>query len=445
MVILSLLFYLVAVASCGHLLSRLFWQARITVSERIVLGAGTLALSTLVLAMPGVSSLRLISLIVVSAPVAAVIFLYIRTLRGRSYERPSRRAITAMLTLSMLAIPLILILLRVPLYLGDELVNWAVRVKEVLAHDDLPRADYPSASQFGSYPLLGTLMAVNALSLLGEMHEGAGRVITFLISSMGSLFVFETVRRRYSLATSIVAASVVHVLVFLPSLKFYTSWYPEGPTAVLILMSAYQLITAFSQRNGPTWHSVGILAISLTMLVSIRPEGLTYMPLYLLIGVILLGLQRSAIQSKLVRLAASFLPAVLMVVVWSTYLSANHLPGLRLGQIDLLHWQGLASRMNSPTTVMSAVFQGFVHTDQTVPMVSALFFAGMLGVWMFRRLDSSEKSLLFLLLVPVYKRPSWLPVTYLCSPPMRLLRLQASNGTCFTPASWFSLCWPFSY
>lgn len=393
MAIFSLVIYFIACFCFGRLLQRLCPHIKLTISENFILGSGGLALVTFLLALPGVLSLRLISLAVIGLSLTFAIVLYAPSLPLPSLRRIDRDKVITVTIFCLLLIPLSLILLHIPPY-GDSLVNWSTVVKDMIFYDDLPRQGQLSASDFQSYPILPRLLVVNGLALLGKMHGGAGRIVMFILSSTGTVFIYEVLRKHFSVTASTIVATGIHLLVFASAFRWYTSWYPEGPFAVILLISSYRLVTAFSEAEPPSWSKIIVVSILMMMLVALRPDGYLFLLLLFSMGMVEIIGWNTNFAAKIFRLVVSFLAPVSIYGLWQAHSIINHFPAQK----------PIRENLNPIVPIIQSILQQLVTRWYVLgPLVISIFVALILAVVLFKRLDKEEKALLLILLVPVYR------------------------------------------
>ncbi|MBI4340375.1 MAG: hypothetical protein HY680_10570 [Chloroflexi bacterium] len=404
MPVLSLAFYSLAVLCAGGLLRRLLPGVALSRAEQFITGMGIIAIATLYLMLPGFASLRMVGLTVEATAILGYLLLRFGDWRKAVLQwRLSKDLRVAAIVFGLVVLPLAIFLFRTPVFLNDELGHWALIVKEMLVHDDITRQGNATASQFSTYPLLYPMMTANALALYGEMSEGAGRVITYITTLLGALFVFEILRKRFPFPLSLGIASVIHLAVFIPSIKLYTSWYPEGQFAVILMFAAYRLVTCFSEDRAANWKNAAILSLLLTMLVSVRPDGFSFLPFFFVAGAILVLAQRHDLRERGGTLIALLIPPVAATAVWTAYGSANDFPVVKLSTSALISWGNGLPDANSASAVVKGMLRRLFSTDQLLPMMAGFGIAVILGVWMFRKLEGGDKALLLLLLLPVYR------------------------------------------
>jgi hypothetical protein len=231
------------------------------------------------------------------------------------------------------------------------------------------------------------------------MQEGAGGLVVFLLCLAGGLFGFEKLRLRFPPAASAAAAIVAYLAFFLPNFANNTNWPPDGVMSVLLLMTAYYLVTALTADEAARDKDFSLLELSLACLVFVRPEGYVFLPLFLIIGVLLLVVQKKMTLSALGSLIVSLVPALLILALWRLYVRINRLPMWFTDQRLLSTHTNLALAVGIIRSMTLAAKTSWWAMD---PILLGFLASVAMIIVLWRKLDHAERPWAALLVYPVY-------------------------------------------
>jgi len=368
-----------------------------------MIGAGLISIVTLFLSMIFPESLRRVSLAVMSlGPVLACAAFYINRKDGESGEKT--RSGTCYFTLFIMVLPVLIGSYYVRMW-GDELNMEGPLVRYWLQSGDF-FMDPEAQISFYDYPRLWVIMLFQCVSWKGLFHETAGRWLTITFVLCSSLFVWKEYCQRWGSGkwTSLIWASFWMCLVFGPMFAWSVSWYYSIVIAMLVMMSFYYIIVArnYSKKGDLDFKLVTVSSIFMAMITGIRPDGFLYIPL--LVVLIFVGPVRdfrSTFRKNLLATILVVMPASMVYFGWSLY--ANRISS----HIDV-HLLGAASRIEQlssrflPVTVK--MFSKIItQWNQSGVWFACFLLCLILGIKLYKFLDSKEKRLLLLLTVPAYK------------------------------------------
>lgn len=324
MPILSIIFCVVGYLSIGYLLFTWLKQDNRGVGNSFLVGSGATSLLTLILALLFKENLRLVSLALLTAGILCF-SLYLLTGGGQKAKNLRSLFIDffPIILLVFLLLPIMIGSYNVRVW-GDEVPSWTAHVKEMIFYNDLLPPPEKAMAAVLKYPPLWKIINVNALAIFNRIHEGAGRIISILFILGGSLFIFEELRKTWNISTakSTVWAAVMLALICGSEFPYTASWYSDPSFSIFLMAATYYTILGLSMTSAIEFGKVGIGSLFLTICVGMRPDGIFFLPLFVLIAVYLLILLKSETwQMKVLALLLIILPSFILFAFWQTYAS----------------------------------------------------------------------------------------------------------------------------
>lgn len=391
--------------SVGCIFKRFFHIYGITISEIFFIGAGIVCLSTLFISMFSPSLLQIASLILLyTGLIAATGTVVWTTQKGRLFNECKDESPFYSILFIMI-IPLLVGTFHLRLW-GDEFNMEGSMIRYWLESSNFfvdPNAEF----SFYDYPRLWVLMLYHSLIIKGELHEAAGRWLSIFIVFFGAIFVWKEYYKSWNIGKwiSLLCASFWMVFVFGPMFAWSASWYYSPIISVLVMISFYHIIAA---RRGESLDLklVTVSAILMAMIVSIRPDGFSYLPIaVLLLFSAPLKYLRNTLKRSAIATFILLLPSAFIYFSWRYYININNLyipgphnssPMVTAGRIDLL--------MEKFWPVTVEMFRMIItEWNLTGVLFLCLIICFVLVARLYKYLNSTEKRMLLLLTVPVYK------------------------------------------
>lgn len=406
MQILSIMFCIVGYLTVGHLL--LCWsnQDNRGIGNSFLMGSGAISLLTLLLALLFRENLRLISLALLTT--GALCFLLYVLIGGGQKAKNLR-------SLSINSLPVVLLVfLLLPIMIGsynvrvwgDEVPNWAVYVKEMISYNDLMRAlDNKGYSYFHDYPRLASIVNINALSMFYRMHEGVGRIVSILFILSVSLFFLEELQKRWNISVTegTVWTAFLMALICGSVFPWTASWYSNPAYSAFLTVAVYYIILGLSAKDFIDFGKVGIASFFLTVCVGMRPDGIHYLPFFLIVALYLLTTLKSETwERKALALLVIMLPSIALFSAWEVLWQGSGTQHRRVETISKLIGFGELPRL-ALLILKDMISKWNSMLNQLLPQYIGLLICGAILLVSSRSFDRKRlRVLLLLLLFPIY-------------------------------------------
>jgi hypothetical protein len=403
--VMSICFALASYAAAGYLFKRLIRYSQLSVAESILTGSGLIALITYFVSMVKPDYLFLVSIgLMVLSLVGALLLLLQRVIKNK-YQNGVNNDKSVYLILLLMIVPLLLGTLNCPFW-GDELNGHAPMVRYWLEKKNFfidPSVHYTTYA----WPKLWAIMIYHTLCLGGTLHEAAGRWLSIVMILIGALFVWQEFTRSFGFNKwiSLVWASFWLPLVFIPMFAWSASWYYSMIMAVLVMFLFYHIVMA-RKEGSLDLKQVAVSSVLMSMIIVVRPDGFTYLP----IAVLLLfhasfSFFRSNVKQNILALLLFLVPPLVVYFSWTCYISSNdlYIPGpqyanplVTAGRVDTL--------MEKALPVITIMLKNGITEWYMVGLwYFCLLICFILAIKLYKHLETKEKQILLLLLLPLYK------------------------------------------
>lgn len=398
----SILFLVASYVAVGLVVCSLIKRPDLALPEYFFVGAGAVAIITLLAAMFFPERLRLISLIIMAGGLVLGLSVMILKIKGRIFK-PIGGHFLWYLLIAAIILPILIGTYHVRVW-GDEINMEAPLVRQWLATGSFETAE-DAWYGFFDYPRLWSIMLYQSLLVNGDIHEAAGRWLSIIMVFFGAVFVAQKLINRFKINrwAGWLWSCFWLALVFGPMFAWSASWYYCIAIEMLVMLTFYYALIARDTINAPlNLSSVFITGLFAGMLVGIRPDGFLYLPLLVFILLYVPWAKfKQSLKNNLIGAIGFLIPSFLVFWSWRIYTNVNNLHGDK-DPFELA--RNLASVIHKLPAIAVEMFR-LLATEWQMSGFWAfcLILSFLLYGLLYKRLDSNEKNVIWLLLVPIYK------------------------------------------